>query len=362
MGKTFTNLIREVQDKGKCSHCGGCVTFCSAVNYGALEMNPEGKPVYRDEDKCLKCGLCYSICPQISELDMEIRQITGWEPPLGKAISVGVTRARDKEIRERGTDGGIVTAILTYLMDSGRIDGAIVAQNTDQGRRPCLTTTREGILASAGSHFSSSQGMVRFAEEYATFSPALKALSGLRQAPLDRIAFVGTPCQINTIRKMQALKILPADAIKYCLGLFCSGNFSFTGILFDALEERYGFRREEIRKINIKEDFIFSLVSGEAVHVPIDELDPVKRSACNFCGDFSAEYADVSFGGLGAGNGWTTSIVRSSTGKEIFDLARENVLESYSFDDNPKYVTQAEEKILIYSEKKKEKARKFRAW
>ena len=362
MEKTFTELIHDVQEQGKCSHCGGCVTFCSAVNYGALELTPEGKPVYSDQDKCVKCGLCYSICPQTSELDPEIRQMAGWKPPMGKIISVAVTRAKDREIREKGTDGGVVTAILAHLLDTGKIDGAIVSRDTDQGRSPCLTFTREGILESAGSHFGTSQGMVRFAEAYGTFSPSLEALANLRQSPLGRIAFVGTSCQINTIRKMQALKILPADSIRYCLGLFCSGNFSFTGILFDSLEEKYGFKRQDIRKINIKESFLFTLASGETVPVPIEELSPVKREACNFCGDFSAEYADISFGGLGAENGWTTAIVRSSAGKEIFDLARDKVLESYPFDKNPKTIAQAEEKILSHSERKKEKARAFRTW
>lgn len=357
MGKTFSDLVREVHEQGKCCHCGGCVTFCSAINYGALELGPEGRPVCSDANKCLQCGLCYSICPQTSELDREIRNNSAWEPPIGRVISVAVARARDNRIREKATDGGVVTALLTYLMDTGRIDGAIVSQNTGQGRVPCLATTREGILASAGSHFSSSHGMVRFAEEYATFSPSVKALSGLRQAPLDRIAFVGTPCQINTIRKMQALKIVPADSILYCLGLFCSGNFSFTGDLFDVLKEKYGFRKEDIRKINIKENFIFSLISGETLLVPVEELSSVKRTACNFCEDFSAEYSDISFGGLGSENGWTTAVIRSSAGKDLFDQAREKVLESYRFEDNPRFVTQAEEKIREQSGQKKKRAR-----
>jgi coenzyme F420 hydrogenase subunit beta len=36
--KTFTDLIQEVQEKGLCHHCGGCVSFCTAINYGALEL------------------------------------------------------------------------------------------------------------------------------------------------------------------------------------------------------------------------------------------------------------------------------------------------------------------------------------
>lgn len=359
MGHTFSDLIKEVHETGKCGHCGGCVSFCSAINYGALKLNDEGKPVYDDREKCLECGLCYSICPQTSELDKEIKENAGWRTPIGNVIGVKVARAKDSAIRENATDGGVVTALLTYLFDSGRIDGAIVSHNTDQGRVPWLAKTREEILSSAGSHFSSSHGMVHFSKEYATFSPSIEALSGIGAANPDRLAFVGTPCQINTIRKMQALRILPSDSIKYCLGLFCSANFLFTDDIFKTLENKYKFSRADIKKINVKDDFILTPISGESIHVSFEELEAAKRYACNFCNDFSAEYADISFGGIGADKGWTTVVTRSAVGSDLYDDAVEKVLDAYRIEDNSQYATQAEEKILRFSEMKKKKADQF---
>ncbi|MCD4719453.1 MAG: Coenzyme F420 hydrogenase/dehydrogenase, beta subunit C-terminal domain [Desulfobacula sp.] len=356
MKKTFSHLIQDVQEQGKCNHCGGCVTFCSAVNYGALDIDENGKPCFSNIDKCLECGLCYSICPQTNELDEEIKQNAKWQEPLGNIIGISITRAKDNEIRQNGTDGGVVTAVLTHLFDSGRIDGAVVSRNTWHGRIPCLAKTKQEIINSAGSHFNSSQGMVQFAREYSTFSPSIKALSELRFNSLDRLAFVGTPCQIIAIRKMQALHIVPSDSIAICFGLFCSGNFFFNDTLFKNLEKEYQFQYDDIEKINIKDDFIFSLSSGKQIHIPVDKLAPVKRSACNFCKDFSAEYADISFGGLGAENGWTTAITRTSIGKAVFAAALEKVLVSYRVEDNPKYVTQAEKKIFAASERKKQLA------
>lgn len=155
---------------------------------------------------------------------------------------------------------------------------------------------------------------------YATFSPSVKTVG--ETGALDRIAFVGRPCQINTIRKMQALGIVPSDVIAFCFG--------------------------------IKERFVFSLASGKQVHIPVGELAGVKREACRFCQDFSAEYADISFGGLGADHGWTTSITRTPVGLEVFGDALEKVWVPFRFEDNPKYVTQAEEKIRRASRQKKE--------
>ena len=49
--KTFSHLIEEVQKPGLCHHCGGCVTFCTAINYGALELAEDGAPRYKDPAK-----------------------------------------------------------------------------------------------------------------------------------------------------------------------------------------------------------------------------------------------------------------------------------------------------------------------
>jgi len=354
MKKTFFNLIQDVQKEGKCNHCGGCVTFCSAICYDALSMDDHGKPFFNDINQCNECGLCYAICPQTHELDQEIKDNAQWVEPMGHIINFAVTCAEDPEIRQKGTDGGVVTAILSHLFDTRKIDGAIVSMPTPHGRHPFLATTAKQVIDSAGSHFGDSRGMYQFSKEYDTFSPSIKALGQLKNSSMNRLAFVGTPCQINTIKKMQALGIVPADSISLCLGLFCSGNYFFQDKLFVKLEEKYQFAYTDVEKINVKDDFIFTLGSGRQIHIPIEELKVVRRPGCDFCEDFSAEYADISFGGIGAEHGWTTAIVRTATGKTVFQDALENVLTVFPLKDNPKYITLAEEKIFNVSRQKKE--------
>ena len=79
--KTFSDLVKEVQDTGLCHHCGGCVTFCTAINFGALKQDADGKPCYDDVEKCIECGICYMICPEIDELRDETLKRIGWVPP-----------------------------------------------------------------------------------------------------------------------------------------------------------------------------------------------------------------------------------------------------------------------------------------
>ncbi|MEA1966883.1 MAG: Coenzyme F420 hydrogenase/dehydrogenase, beta subunit C-terminal domain [Thermodesulfobacteriota bacterium] len=356
--QTFFNLIQEVQKKGRCHQCGGCVTFCSAINYGALSTDDDGKPYYSDIDKCIECGLCYMICPETNELDEEIKKRAEWSAPSGRIIGTSIARARDLIVREHGTDGGVVTAILLYLFDTGRINGAIVSKSTGAGRIPWLAKTREEIIDAAGSHFDHSQGMANFGDEYSTFSPSVNALSEIRKEGLTRIAFVGTPCQINSIRKMQALGIVPADSIEICLGLFCSGNFIMTKETFKKAEAQYNIKYDDIEKLNIKDNFVVRLSTGEKKELPLEALEEFKRTACKYCSDFSAEYADISFGGIGAEDGWTTVVTRSPIGRAVFAAALENNLENYKYKDNPKYATNAEDKMIHAARAKKENAEK----
>jgi coenzyme F420 hydrogenase subunit beta len=359
--KTFHNLIKEVQKPGLCHRCGGCVTFCTAVNYGALALDPDGKPRYGDEDKCIECGLCYSICPEIDELDEETKKRLAWQPPSGRVIETGIAQATDPDVRRKATDGGMVTALLLHLFNCGRIDGAIVTRQSGPFlREPFLAVSEADIRSAAGFYFDASHGMKNFSDHYLTFSQ-IREFDPLMKKNLQRVAFVGTPCQIKSIRRMQTLNIIPSDTIKFCLGLFCSGNFVFGAQQQEKIAGLGGFQFGDVKKINIKEDLIIHLNSGEVKTLMLDELEFMKRFACYFCPDYAAEYADVSFGGIGAEEGWTTYITRTPIGRAIVADARsKKAIEDNRRGDFRKLPAQALRKVNAWSSKKKKAALKNR--
>ena len=84
---------------------------------------------------------------------------------------------------------------------------------------------------------------------------------------------------------------------------------------------------EDIEKINIKEDLIIKLkdngIGKITHHIPFVRLNDYMRSACNACEDFTNIYADVSFGGLGSPDEFTTVITRTEKGKRIISKAIE---------------------------------------
>ena len=358
--KTFNDLIEEVQKPGLCHRCGGCVTFCTAINYGALKLDEEGRPGYADRAKCIECGLCYAICPEIAELDEETKERLGWTPPIGRVIGTCIARATDENIRKKATDGGVVTAILLHLLKRGRIDGAIVTKKSGPFQRePFLALSEKDIISAAGFFFDTSQGMKSYSDHYLIYSQ-IKEFDPLIKKGLQRVAFVGTPCQIKAVRRMQSLGIVPADSIKFCLGLFCSGNFVFGKKEQEKIGEIGGFQFKDVKKINIKEDLIVHLKTGEVKTIMLDELEFMKRFACYFCPDYSAEYADVSFGGLGADEGWTTVIGRTPVGRAIFADAKSGAIEENCEEDFPKMAARVLKKVTTWSARKKEMAAKNR--
>jgi coenzyme F420 hydrogenase subunit beta len=354
--KTFFDLKQEIVATGLCHGCGGCVTFCTAVNYGALQIGDDHIPRYQSVEKCIDCGLCYLICPAASELEDQIQRNVEWSAPIGRILQASIAQASDENIRNRATDGGVVTAMLLHLFDSGRIDGAIVSKETEMGRTPWLATSREEIIEAAGSHYDAMQGPVQLGKEYSTYSPSTQALGSLMRQGLKRIAFVGAPCQIKAVRKMEALKLVPSDSIKYYFGLFCTSNFDLGGDKVKVFESLAECSMADVDKMNIKDDFMLHLKDGTIKNISFDKLDFAKREACGFCEDFSAEYADISFGGLGADTDWTTVITRSPLGRAAFADARENCLNIQSIDDHPGRHAQLIAKIMESSTKKKLKA------
>ncbi|MBD3212434.1 MAG: coenzyme F420 hydrogenase [Candidatus Lokiarchaeota archaeon] len=319
--KSFDDLIKEVHEKGICGECGGCVSFCSADEIKAIGMTNTGPPQYTNEDNCLSCGICYLICPQTHILDEELNKKYNYKTSIGNWQKVCSSQASNENILYNATDGGMVTALLTYLLDNHMIQGAIVSKEEGiLNRVPFFAKSRDQLIQAAGSHYDLSHAVVEL-ENYDSFVPTITELKHLMDTQISNIAIVGTPCQIHSIRKMQELSILPAHIIKYTFGLFCNFNFSFTIENRKILEEKFHFSFDTVDHINIKEELILHIGDKEKLHIPFENLTNMIRPACYACKDFSNIYSDISFGGLGSKNNLTTTLIRTPLGKKVYDGA-----------------------------------------
>lgn len=360
--KSFKDLVSEVQNKGICGKCGGCVAFCSAGELNALGLDRDGTPVFVDESRCLKCGICYLICPQIKALNHELKQKYGWKPPIGMYRSIASARATGRAIRRVATDGGVVTALLTYALKKHLVQGAVVLKKIGAfSRQPVIATQPSELVDAAGSHYEESLHLDEVGRKYTTFAPTVREVKNLKARNLERIAVVGTPCQIYTIRKMQLLSVVPADSVSFTIGLFCMENFSFSARAKKKLEKKLKIKIRDIEKINIKDDVILRTGDGETIHVPFSAVDEIARPACLVCPDFANDFADISCGGLGSPDGYTTVIVRTGLGETIYNGARQaHVIEELrgrSKDETTIHRSEAMAKIVSFTRRKKERAK-----
>ena len=91
-----------------------------------------------------------------------------------------------------------------------------------------------------------------------------------------------------------------------------------------------------------------------------DEPECRKRLACCFCPDCAAEGADLSFGGIGARDGWTTVITRTPVGRAVMADARSKAIKEDRQEKQPGAAAKALKKIRTWSARKSKTAEKNR--
>ena len=162
---------------------------------------------------------------------------------------------------------------------------------------------------------------VRDLGDLKTYDRIFSAFNKSYLLDLTKLAVVGTPCQIQTIRKMQILRIIPSHIVHFTIGLFCFENFLIDSEGKKYLANKIGADLDQIEKINLKDDFVVMLKDKRVVHIDLDDLGPIVRSACLTCTSFSNYTADISVGGLGSPDGYTTTVVRTKDAQKLINRA-----------------------------------------
>ena len=102
------------------------------------------------------------------------------------------------------------------------------------------------------------------------------------------------------------------------IGLLCSKTFD-DAIFPELFEAKYGLKKQDMVKMNIKGVFQIWMKDGSYHEVNLKECHQWTREGCKHCPDFAAEHADISTGGIGKDNDWTLTIVRTELGEEVID-------------------------------------------
>ncbi len=224
---------------------------------------------------------------------------------FGPCLRLALAHSANQAIRNRAQNGGVVTGLLIYALENKIIDGAIVSAVSKERPFcpvPILATTAQEIFESAGTRY--------------TFSPNVQALPEALKQSKKAIAFVGTPCQIVSVRKMQEERLDCARPIKLIIGLMCSEVFVYEDLMVNHIQNQLGIDLSSLKKTQIMGKLIITTETRET-SVPLAAIRKSVRKACEPCSDFSSELADISMGGLGLGD-WTFVIVRTPIGEKVF--------------------------------------------
>lgn len=199
-------LQREVIDAGICTGCGACVALAA----GRARMVREESGVLPELDRAGDLPeLAWEACPGKGvDYPRLYRHHYGRLPDdwrLGHVERLWTGHAGDEQVRLQGASGGVLTAVLLHLLDTGRIDGAILVR---QGV-PEPEQASWFIARSAADIQACAQSV------YAPVS-VLDALPTL--TPGERYAITCLPEQSAALRALQVGGLESAQQVQYVLG------------------------------------------------------------------------------------------------------------------------------------------------
>jgi coenzyme F420 hydrogenase subunit beta len=317
----FWDLEQAVIDAERCVQCGVCVAACPTDSIGIGEDDlPELVKM------CTGCSLCWDFCPRGGLQYEATWKISGSGNGhrgngLGH-VEESYTAKVDPEI-EGVQDGGFVSALLISLLENDEIDGALLARESETERwkgEAFLATTPAEVRECAGSFYNQ------------TLALGHVDFKGYDLPPNPRIAVVGTPCEIEGIKAMQARPWTwgssKVEAITLTIALLCTKSFNYEKLMLEEIRDKRNVDLDNVGRVDIiRGKMIVQDLEGETVfEEPIRDFHNAALKGCDECADFMGHAADISVGSVGSADGYSSVLVRSEEGLAAFEHVRSSLL------------------------------------
>jgi len=352
----FWELAAAVIDADRCVQCGACIAACPTDSIG---VNKEDLPQL--VKMCTGCSLCWDFCPRgglryestwlrsaetardntsclappalspphepaSSEAAVDSAPSTDWRitgvdpaPGLGVVLEKVAAGVREPELAAAGAqDGGVVTAVLLASLAAGEIDGAVVARQDPEAPWkgiPFVATSPDQVREAAGSFYNQTMAL-------ASLDLAAAGLS--RDA---RVAVVGTPCEIEGIRALQARHwrrgSTRVEAVVLTIALLCTKSFDYRKLVLKELRDDRGIDLAQVARLDVIHGrFLAQDHTGATLlDEPVKAFHGAALKGCDECADFLGRAADLSIGSVGSEAGYSTVLVRTEAGRRAFSLA-----------------------------------------
>ena len=314
--------VTKTRELDLCTSCEICSAACPMEAITMEDKFGNFLPKV-DDEKCTKCALCLEICPGINIDPFELRhEKTSDNTFNGPCLGSYTAYSNYPEIRKNSASGGLITTLITELINNNDFDAAFVLDfDKFDGKLARLKATdniNEIFKAAKSKYIPAS---------------VYNVIKTLEKGDNKRYIIVGTSCQIYGIKKFTKNFDMPDDDHLF-LGLFCEKTLCFNIIRY--FEDAYRKPKERLIKFEFrtKEKYGWpgnskiyfdsgrDIIIDRSVRIRLKTFFQLNR--CLFCYDKLNKSADISFGdcyiaGEGDFNGKSSVIVRTEKGKQTFD-------------------------------------------
>ena len=354
------NNVNDVATHRLCLGCGACFSICPEQKIDLVDIEDDGiRPIWLGgreagtPECCVDCQLCLEVCPGINtsitgrslsdcKVDPEI--VKKWGPFL----ELWEGYASNKEIRVKGSSGGLCTALSIFCLEEGFAGGVLHIgsdPNSPLKNRTFRSTTKDELIARTGSRYSP-----------ASPCDSLKKIESSHNASV----FIGKPCDVAGLRMAQKLRPELAKKTALTIGFFCAGTPSTRGTL-DLLKANK-VDPSSIEAMRYRGEGWPGMAT---VHFKQNDRDDLKMTykeswgfvqkyrpfRCYLCPDLTAEFADISVGDPWYREvdenepGRSLILIRTERGREIFHQAMEKGYVKAELAD-PEIIYQSQKNLL----------------
>ena len=323
----FNDLERMIIEPGFCTLCGTCEAACPIH---AIKIEHDEPHRLHDCSEYLdSCPICYDICPHTDALLFETLKFVADAPHRRESIGyyrkILLAHATNPTLRDASRSGGVVTALLNFAITEKIIDSAIVSEASSRVPikiKPSINLMPDDTLSAVDAKIVPSAVAEAFGR--AVFEHGKV-----------NIAFVGIPCHIVALRKLQAWQHKLMGSLRITIGLFCLWTFSL-GRLLEYLLDEHNIAANEIQNVDLTANEYVVTTENRVVQIPLSEAKLHIMNRCRTCTYFTSQLADISIGGAGPLKDWSIVIIRNREGEDFFNRAvKEGIITTKKIETEP---------------------------
>lgn len=311
-----------------CTSCGAC----SFLSEGAIVMHRTDKsyvPTCKAELTEQVTKLIEIVCPSkgypIVSIAKELFSGASYDYRIGFYQSFYAVKSNHSETLRHASSGGIMTELPRYMLLNNIVQGVVCT--TYKFEKDVVIPVTD--IVTDPDELSNYQG-----SKYMPV-PALASLDKLKDFD-GQVVYIGTPCQIAALRRLQAVSPMLREKVKFAIGNFCGGYRDLreqTDLIKTA-----GMRGATLTHFQYRGD-------GQPGYMRIEDdrgrswrfeypkygklTGYLKNYRCRVCIDATAELADIACGDAWIpeyrNKNWSIAIIRNEELLPIIDrMVEEN--------------------------------------